>query len=193
MSAFERSVVIGGGAGAGFTLSMIEEFIQGLSPATQDVGGRKGMNVIIASQDPELRTWYVEALKEIEAKYARFEEKARITVAIHQTGPAAPASPTLEADEASKEANTSSANASSVSDPITSEMFSITFATGRPNLPAEIERVVGEAGVSSVGIVVCGPSSMSHDVATAAAAAQRQIIGGRTTVKDVFLHQESFS
>ncbi|KAL2837623.1 ferric reductase like transmembrane component-domain-containing protein [Aspergillus pseudoustus] len=186
MSAFERSVVVGGGAGAGFTLSMIEEFIQGLS-ATQSVGGR-GMNVIIASQDPELRTWYLEALKEVEAKYARFAEKARIHVAIHQTGPAAPTTTTLAAGEASKEAN-----ASSVNDPITSEMFSITFATGRPNLPTEIEKVVGEAGVSSVGIVVCGPSSMSHDVATAAATAQRQIIGGRTRVKDVFLHQESFS
>ncbi|KAL2821211.1 putative ferric reductase transmembrane component [Aspergillus granulosus] len=190
MNSFEQSIVVGGGAGAGFTLSMIEEFIQGLS-STQGTG--RGMNVIVSSQDPELRMWYLESLKEIEEKYAQLEGKVRISVAIHQTGLAATTSrqekeaSSLGANEALKEVSLA------VNDPIISEMFSISFAHGRPNLPSEIRKVIGEASVSSVGIVVCGPSSMSHDVATAAAAAQRQIIGGKGAVKDVFLHQESFS
>ncbi|CEN59848.1 hypothetical protein ASPCAL02289 [Aspergillus calidoustus] len=196
MSSFERSVVVGGGAGAGFTLAMIEEFMQGLSLA-QDVAAGAGMEVIVSSQDPELRTWYLEALKEIEAKYPDVDKTVRIAVSIHQTGSReTSASPTVEAkndlalsatDQPSKEIN------SSVDDPIASDLSSISFAHGRPNLPTKIASVVGEAGASSVGIVVCGPSSMSHDVASAAAAAQTRIIGGKTAVKDVFLHQESFS
>jgi ferric-chelate reductase len=196
MSSFERSVVVGGGAGAGFTLAMIEEFMQGLSLA-QDVAAGREMEVIVSSQDPELRTWYLEALKEIEAKYPDVDKTVRIAVSIHQTGSrGTSASPTVEAkndlalsatDQPSKEIN------SSVDDPIASELFSISFVHGRPKLPTKIASVVGEASASSVGIVVCGPSSMSHDVASAAAAAQTRIIGGKTAVKDVFLHQESFS
>jgi ferric-chelate reductase len=198
MSSFERSVVVGGGTGAGFTLSMIEEFLQGLS-LTQDSAAGRGMDVIISSQDPELRTWYLEALKDIEAKYPDFNKNVQISVSIHQTssGHASSSPPSIEAKNnptlSAAAQPTKEINSSSVDDPITSELFSISFAHGRPNLPPKIEAVAGEAGVTSVGIVVCGPSSMSHDVASAAAAAQRKIIGGRTAVKDVFLHQESFS
>ncbi|KAL4878941.1 hypothetical protein BJY04DRAFT_106771 [Aspergillus karnatakaensis] len=83
-----------------------------------------------------------------------------------------------------------------ISSPTASEsssgLFKITFSQGRPDLRAEIGCTVRD-GASSVGIVVCGPSSMSHDVSAAAADAQELIIGGKITAKDVFLHQESFT
>ncbi|KAL3461020.1 ferric reductase like transmembrane component-domain-containing protein [Aspergillus heterothallicus] len=197
VSHFERSVVVGGGAGAGFTLAMVEEFIRGSNMSLRGVDGVKPvMDVIVSSQDPEMRSWYLEALRELEAKYTELPKEITIRVAIHQTGSAAAAatptrekgSPTLDGASASKEAN-----ASSINEPITSELFSISFATGRPNLPAAIGKIMNEGSVSSVGIVVCGPSSMSHDVASAATDAQRQILAGKANVKDVFLHQESFS
>ncbi|KAK2745331.1 hypothetical protein FQN55_006236 [Onygenales sp. PD_40] len=189
---FDQSVIIGGGAGAGFTLAMVETYLQ-RAGAGEKVGFK--MNVIVSTRDPEMRTWYTEALKEIADRYPHTAGLVGLDVSIYETGNATAA----RGDEGALYRlpdNTESKEVEilTVKDRITTpQMFNISFARGRPNLAAEIERATRQENTSSVGIVVCGPSSMAHDVSAAAAAAQGQIISGRLPAREVWLHQESFS
>ncbi|KAK2786143.1 hypothetical protein FQN53_006905 [Emmonsiellopsis sp. PD_33] len=189
---FDQSVIIGGGAGAGFTLAMVETYLQRAG------GGEKvglKMNVIVSTRDPEMRTWYTEALKEIADRYPHTAGLIGLDVSIYETGNATGARGgesalyRLPDDTESKEMEILTVKDHST----TPQMFNISFARGRPNLAAEIEKTARQENTSSVGIVVCGPSSMAHDVSAAAAAAQGQIISGRLPAREVWLHQESFS
>ncbi|KAL4860645.1 hypothetical protein BDV12DRAFT_94203 [Aspergillus spectabilis] len=203
MALFDRSIVIGGGAGAGPTLSMVEDLLR--RGAT---GGKVGsqMSVVLATRDPEMRTWYCEALKEIEERYSKAyslsEKPVQIKIAIYETrvptSTALSEAPVLSmgGGGASKEAGVrleSNNDSTTTSSSKRSELFNIKFSRGRPDLRGEIERSVCDGAVSSLGIVVCGPSSMSHDVSAAAAETQQLVFGGRIAAKDVFLHQESFT
>lgn len=79
--------------------------------------------------------------------------------------------------------------------PSLSRQVGITHGT-RPNLPDHIEAMAASgAGGKRVGIFVCGPESMLHDVRNAAARAQRGVLGGKggDGLEEVYLHLEPFS
>jgi hypothetical protein len=72
-------------------------------------------------------------------------------------------------------------------------MFGIHFSSGRPDLPAISHQMADQEGVS-VGIVVCGPSSMHHDVCFAASAEQSKIMAKKPgSARELWLHTENFS
>ncbi|KAK2808659.1 hypothetical protein FQN50_004523 [Emmonsiellopsis sp. PD_5] len=189
---FDQSVVIGGGAGAGFTLAMVETYLQHVG-AGEKVGLK--MNVIVSTRDPEMRTWYTEALRGIADRYPHTAGFVGLNVNIYETGnvikTGGSESPLykLPDDTESKETEILTGKPRST----TPQMFNISFARGRPNLTADIDKAARQENTSSVGIVVCGPSSMVHDASAAAAAAQGQIISGRLRAREVWLHQECFS
>ncbi|PWY89229.1 hypothetical protein BO70DRAFT_385316 [Aspergillus heteromorphus CBS 117.55] len=175
--------VVGGGAGAGLTLSVIETFIR-------DAEVVSALKVIVSTRDPSMRTWYLEALEEIAARYARTDTISGLSIHLHETGPEIkvgtmthiqPYGDMKEGGEQRTEEEKSPR----------ADRFNLAFFRGRPNLPLAVQEFVEDR--ESVGIVVCGPASMTYDMGEAAAAAQARIIGSRGKPRDVWFHQESFS
>ena len=75
----------------------------------------------------------------------------------------------------------------------TVSLFGVTFFRGRPVVGDAVARYSTQPGVT-VGVSVCGPSSMVHDASVAAANAQRLITTGHEdAAAELLLHTESFS
>jgi ferric-chelate reductase len=82
----------------------------------------------------------------------------------------------------------------STTKPLASSMSQIAITHGpRPDLPTFIAGYTSPSSVRGkrVGIFVCGPASMLHDVRNAAARAQRDVLGDGA--EEVYLHLEPFS
>ncbi|OAA64320.1 Flavoprotein transmembrane component [Niveomyces insectorum RCEF 264] len=75
----------------------------------------------------------------------------------------------------------------------TVDMLRITVKHGQADLPALVRANAAGSSAGSVGVTVCGPSAMAHDVATACAAEQQRILRGAPGAAEVWLHQEGFS
>ncbi|KAB8072352.1 hypothetical protein BDV29DRAFT_158623 [Aspergillus leporis] len=87
----ERSIIIGGVAGAGPTLAMIEEHMQCAAPGWGRDGDGMGkltstIKVIVSTRVAGTQRWFVEALKEIMAKYSQAATAVSMEVYIHETG-----------------------------------------------------------------------------------------------------------
>jgi hypothetical protein len=189
----DSSVVVGGGAGAGFTLSVIEHFLQWYT-STRNADRR--LKVVVATRELDTRLWYIEALKDISHRYPRFKEAvAGISIDFHETGQTgreemtAPNHSDVEKalDSTTVQVNTDSQN------PSVAEVFNVSFHNGRPNLPVAIQTFIAGQEDVSIGLLACGPSSMSHDVGEAAVYAQQQIIRGQIKAGEVWYHSENFS
>lgn len=194
----DSSVVVGCGAGAGFTLSVIEHFLQRY---TTTENPNQKLKVVVATRQSDTRLWYIEALRHISHRYPRFNEAfAAISIDFHETGQSGSEQKTEGAqvdvekalDPITVQLNNEDSQSESQNRSIT-EMFNVSFHRGRPNLPVTIQAfVVGQEDVT-VGILACGPSSMSHDVGEAAVAAQQEIIKGQIKAREVWYHSEDFS
>ncbi|CEJ55062.1 hypothetical protein PMG11_01339 [Penicillium brasilianum] len=182
---FDRNLAIGGGAGAGTTLALIEDFVR----FTPIQAGRE-MQVIVATRDPGMRAWYLQALEDLAARQTQGKPIIGLSIHIHETF----TEKVVQQVETNIKADTKTESIrSKESNPSMTELFNIQFFTGRPNLPAEIQQMTGQEGVS-VGVVVCGPSSMIHDVREAVSVAQRPIMSGKPgCAREVWLHSEKFS
>ncbi|KAI7968788.1 hypothetical protein EIK77_002784 [Talaromyces pinophilus] len=194
----DSSVVVGGGAGAGFTLSVIEHFLQRYTTA-QKVERR--LKVVVATREPDTRLWYIEALRDISHRYPRFNEAVGgLYIDFHETGQSRPEEKTgsaqLDVEKAMNSKTIQLNNEDSQSDsqnPSVAEAFNVSFHKGRPNLPAIIGTFIAGQEDKTIGLLACGPSSMSHDIGEAAVAAQQQIIKGRIKAREVWYHSEDFS
>lgn len=182
---FERNIAIGGGAGAGLTLALVEDFIR-FAPAQTE----REMKVIVATRDPGMRAWYIQALQDLAARQPQEKPITGLTIHIHETF-----TEDVEQEVGTNvklESKTESIH-SKQSSPSMIELFNIQLFTGRPDLPTAIRQMAGQDGVL-VGVVVCGPSSMIHDVRGAASAAQREILSGKPgCARELWLHSEKFS
>lgn len=183
---FERNVVIGGGAGAGLTLALIEEFIR-FAPAQPE----REMKVIVATRDPGMRAWYIQALQDLLVRHPQEKPIAGLSIHVHETFTECEV-PHVGAENAKIASKTESVH-SRESSPSTIELFNIQLSAGRPDLPTTIQQMSNQEG-ASVGVIVCGPSSMIQDVREAASLAQRDILSGRSgCARELWLHSERFS
>lgn len=185
---FEKNLIIGGGAGAGLTLSMVEEFVQ-----TSHLRPKDEMKVVVATRDPGMRFWYIQALENIAARHSKSETIPRISFQIHETFSQEtaqnPGSEALKLEDGARVQSLVSKECSQ----LTTEMFGVHFFNGRPNLPAIIHQMADQEG-TSLGMVVCGPSSMHHDVCEAASAEQSKIMAKKPgSARELWLHAENFS
>lgn len=203
LDASDQCLVIGGGSGTGFTLSVIEHFIRYHAITGS---AKRGLKAIIATREPDTRLWYIEALEKLSNQYPEFNASgADISIDFHETGQGVQLenaeAKTLDVEKALNSATVPVHNkdddakqgdkSEKVSDVIV-KAFNVTFSQGRPNLLVAVQQFVAREGVTT-GLVVCGPSSMSHDVGEAAVSAQQHIIKGGITTKEVWFHTESFS
>lgn len=188
---FDHSVVIGGGAGAGFTLALARSF---LAQSRRSPGRAGKMTLVVSSSDPGLRRWYLEALAEVVADLGKdlaAAQDAGLSVRIHETGAA-------EANTESSSGNDSGVEKVETSDRVRETSHAgvdgveTGIHKGRPELFSLCRGIIA-AENGSVGLVVCGPGSMVHDVGQIAASAQGNIAKGGAGASEVWFHKESFS
>jgi NAD(P)H-flavin reductase len=188
LAQFDKNLIIGGGAGAGFTLSMLENFIY----LSSFEAYKAEMKVVVATRDPGMRAWFTQAVEDIAMRYSRTSAVPGLSIHIHETHHEHGSETTLDTvlqqpklDEKTKEPNQESSRMA--------EALGVRFFAGRPDLPA-LMREFTSSSSASVAAVVCGPASMNHDVSEAAAAAQYRILSKEGSVsREVWLHTESFS
>ncbi|TDZ29640.1 Ferric/cupric reductase transmembrane component 7 [Colletotrichum spinosum] len=189
---FDRTLIVAGGSGAGFSLPLIEDFLR----SRADISEKAKLRVVVASRDPRFREWYSRALDDLLTQVGRADDKTnRVSVQIHETHDELVEqmqASNEEAGQLGKEANESSTDVSaerraiSLHGQIVVESF-----VGRPSAETIAQAVTQEPG--TVGMVVCGPSSMVFDLRQAAAAAQKRIVRGEAGVSEVWFYNESFS
>lgn len=186
LDSFDKSLVIGGGAGAGFTLSMLENFVY----LSGFEGYKAKMKVVVATRDPGMRAWFTQAVEDIAARYSRSGVIDGLSIDIHETHHENGSDTALDTVMEHPKADESSDKAGRQYN--TAEMLGIRFFAGRPHLPTLTREFASQSG-ASVAVVVCGPSSMNHDVSEAAAAMQCKILAEKDCARELWLHTESFS
>lgn len=193
----DSGLVVGGGAGAGYTLSVIEHFLQRYT-ATRN--SQKSLKVIVATRELDTRLWYIEALRDLTHRYPLFNEAtAGISINFHETGQSASEQkmrsdqPDVEKALDSTTVQLNKEDSRSDSHPSIAEVFNLSFHKGRPNLPVEIQTFISNQEGATVGLMACGPSSIAHDVGEAAVSAQQHILRGQMKAREVWYHSENFS
>lgn len=192
---FDKTLIVAGGSGAGFTLGLIQEWIQ------KSGGSARQLAVVIATKDPEMREWYRSELQRIIQKQdvASLADIPTVSVCIHETTVDTPVN-TLSSPLASdtgldlekklavvEPTSPDSDNTSS------SSSFGINFFSGRPDLRALVSDFAA-VSQATVGVVVCGPESMIHAVSDTTADVQRKIaMGASNTASELWMHSEPFS
>lgn len=188
LSQFNKNLIIGGGAGAGFTLSMLENFVHLSSFENYNAE----MKLVVATRDPGMRAWFTQAVEDIAVRHSRSGVIPGLSIHIHEThgehGSETALDTVIQQHKLDEKTQETAQERSTVA-----EMFGIRFFAGRPDLPGLTREFASQNG-ASVAVVVCGPASMNHDVSEAAAAAQYRILGKEAGfAREVWLHTESFS
>ncbi|OAA64823.1 Flavoprotein transmembrane component [Cordyceps fumosorosea ARSEF 2679] len=201
---FRRTVLIAGGSCCGFTLALIEAWLRDGEGAPD--GEERQLELVLTTRDPEMRAWYMEELQRLAERQSltgstrlpgvtmTFCETHDNDRAVASSKPAAASSSEEESKPATPVDEEKALAVGSVrpaTDSVAS-LFGFSFSRGRPDSKAIVDRHTSVAGVT-VGVAVCGPASLVHDVGAAAAEAQLRILRGRPGATEVYLHKEVFS
>lgn len=205
MTKFDKALVIAGGSGAGFTLSLIEDVVQRLSQQHGTVSDEKEavlrprktvLQVVLATRDRDTQRWYHEAIADLLSPYSSSSISESLHISVYFTGSSSEPSDSNSSRpaEVSKPMTMNESSGQGVSNCSSSDSPSNTTPNfqSRPDLPRIVQETTSANGVS-VGIAVCGPASMLQDVRNAAATAQTNILRSGAGAKDVYLHTEQFS
>ncbi|KAF7182083.1 hypothetical protein CNMCM7691_001471 [Aspergillus felis] len=178
LARFDSVLVISGGSGGGFSLGIVDAVLASSSSSTP------ALQIIFATRNHSMAEWYVE---EIETRISTSNVSSRggdVSASVYVTSAQKEQQEQQEDDE-SKLPSTK---------PLASSMSQIAVTHGpRPDLPAFIAGCTSPSSAKGkrLGIFVCGPASMLHDVRNAAARAQRDVLG--EGAEEVYLHLEPFS
>ncbi|KAJ4313324.1 hypothetical protein N0V94_007003 [Neodidymelliopsis sp. IMI 364377] len=205
----DRLLVIAGGSGAGWTLSLIELFHRqrnsGFVISEEDkkaegeqmsAQGPFSMRVVLATRDTSSRIWFLQTVAELLAKYSSSQSLSKCNIEIHLTGEAKNDAVLSLHD---RDVETKPASASSSADnklqPLVQEKGLVTNPySGRPDLPSLIrqEGVAAAEEGQNLSVFVCGPTTMQHEVRNAVAEENLHIFKG-SKARGVYLHSEHFS
>ncbi|KAJ4338618.1 FAD-binding domain [Ascochyta clinopodiicola] len=206
----DRLLVVAGGSGAGWILPMIELFCRqnhsevdgkgekDLEAGTKETQSnraqhRRSLKVVLATRDTDSRTWFVDTTAKLLAEHSSWQQSSSIDIEIHLTGEAEQ-NATHTNSTVIQRASSSSSDDIEVNpknDHITARSNEL---RGRPNLPLIIhqEGVVAAEESRSLGVYVCGPTTMQHEVRNAVAKENFSILKGSRS-GSVYLHSEHFS
>lgn len=217
----DRLVVAAGGSGAGWLLPFVEQYLRCHSPAvefSEAFEDRKHENntasdtllskrlkrvptslrVILATRDIPTRVWFHTALNSLLQEYTTFADHTNLNIEIHLTTSVAP---TIHQASDQTSSHSSSAGDSTLEKGIGKQgpcAYEITKGDhhGRPDLPLIIseETAIVTGTDSSVGVFVCGPSTMQNDARNAVASENLRILKGKGLKSGgCYLHLEHFS
>lgn len=218
----DRLIVIAGGAGAGWSLPLIEQFLRHRSatrmskpplpgsekqvgaftevPERLERSAPRSLRVILVTRDIATRTWFHAAVSNLCAQNEIHGPTSGLDIEVHLTGEAE----TLLSAPANVESDLEHGNTSSSNEDCPKESEEVKSdrqappgqeVRGRPDLPLVIrEESATAAGTGdSVGVFVCGPQSMQDDVRNAVAEQNWRTALKSPPSADVYLHLEHFS
>ncbi len=212
----DHLLVIAGGSGAGWCLPFIERFVRhglptsennrsvGNETATKESGpnddlaqeqrtsGPFSIRIILATRDVKSRAWFLQAVDDLLSKSPSFRGASNIQVQVYLTGEtASPEKIILDGSQLVKtDVDITAESNVSGKDSVNSDRE----VAGRPKLPLIINEdavTVAEAG-QSLGVFVCGPTTMQNDVRNAVANVNLKIMKGFKS-SGAYLHCEHFS
>lgn len=218
LTACHKQLIIAGGSGAGWLRPMITVLLRQYKAQGKSDGEhgqlRSGTSakVVLTTRDATTEAWFDEALKDLLASADLEELPKSLQFELHYTGtesarnhsnslPRPSSNTTPEPDrtldlEKAPSPTAHSASSSSPS-PHSRPSTTITHFNSRPDLPAMVRSEASTLPPNQkLGVFVCGPLSMQHDVANAVADEQRAILRGGESGgggKEVYLHMEHFS
>lgn len=180
---FDHGMIIAGGSGAGFTLPVIENFLRRNFVSGKPISPKiNQLQIVVAFKTEQYRSWYQEAVQDLLKTWSLTSDTDALNLEIYITG--SQSLPEKRESEIEK-----GPTASTSSD---ETKFQMTIhRSPHPNLPALIRhKLQSKAKPESLGIAVCGPSSMIHDVRNAVAHAQLDVL--REGSGEVWLYHEYF-
>lgn len=188
---FDYTLLVAGGSGCGFTLALIESWLR-----AEAIEGERHLEVVLATRDPEMRIWYMEELQRL-AERQSLQGKTElpgVTVSFCETHDVSTvSSPDLGSSSGDEEKKAVVKNVRHADGSSTiASLFGVRFSHGRPDTKAAVDHLASKAG-ATVGVAVCGPAGMVHDVSAAAAEVQLRIVQGRPGATELYLHKEAFS
>ncbi|WYZ44867.1 hypothetical protein EsH8_VIII_000183 [Colletotrichum jinshuiense] len=185
---FDRTLVLAGGSGAGFSLPMIESFLE--SKMEKRAGSE--LQVVVATRDPGFREWYSRALDDITERHHESGKEKTSTVSAHLYETVSSATNTSTSLDPEYSSHQDEKGVPGRLDSVSAGgLIDFQCFSGRPDIVSIAQRITEGSG--SAGMVVCGPSSMTFDLGKAAAVAQEHILGGKAGASEVWFHKESFS
>lgn len=200
LTGFDRVLLIAGGSGGSFILPLLQNFVRctsGQKQTREVVVKVPEIEVVWAARHHDSISWFRDALDRVLPETSR----GSIKVYIHITRPEESSSPSTTrysqsstTDPVVKNDLERHGNSSKATDEkplgVPEDTVSLHFE-GRPNLLTLVDATAAFPG--SVGVAVCGPSSMNHDVRNAASKVQARIISGAALVSELYLHTENYS
>ncbi|KAJ4332956.1 hypothetical protein N0V87_008006 [Didymella glomerata] len=208
-----RLLVVAGGSGAGWILSFLELFCRqmrttgatettvrsdvSLSDEEKRLGGiehRRKLRVVLATRDIDSRTWFLEAVAELFAKYSLSTKPGGVDIEVHLTGKAV-RTVTVAGTRGDEGLSTSSsADNIEVETKSNGVRAPAEEVSGRPDLSLAIhqESEAARVGNEPLSVYICGSTTMQNDARNAVAKENLAILKGRRS-GGVYLHSEHFS
>ena len=209
----DRLLVVAGGSGAGWILSLLELFHRQRSVADVTAGALqkvpriedeetqskrhsrpRSLRIVLATRDTSSRTWFLSTVAELLAKYPISSESDDVAIEVHLTGEAERNVSTLGQTDTERISSSSSDNIKVETKGDRTVVAPSQELSGRPDLPLIIHEE-GETAATegnSLAVYICGPAAMQHDVRNAVAKQNLSILSGSMT-GGVYLHTEHFS
>lgn len=185
---FERAIIISGGAGAGFVLSVLEDVLRRGGAAR----GAMDVQIVFSTSKGEHAVWFHEQVAALLTEY----ESTGVRIQVHVTGGDGEGSGSSNNKKGMRSSEEAGARDGDIKyekeEASSSEGDELTKPTimGRPDTRAVVAQAVEGFDGGGVGIAVCGPESMLFDVRNAVAGAQGKVgLGGPT---EVYLYSEHF-
>lgn len=186
LTEYDRALVVACGSGAGFSLPFVMEWVAAAARVVPMDGMKvapKKMTVVIATRDVSIVQWYEAALTEFLHTQMLELPHGLVDIVVHLTS---------EAEDAKVDAKRSSASDDGKIEPSTPGTdLGIRVLTGRPDLSAIVREVTLESD-ATVGMAVCGPTSVLQAVRDEAAEAELRILKSGPGAKEVYLYSEVF-
>ncbi|KAF3042871.1 hypothetical protein E8E12_001490 [Didymella heteroderae] len=209
----DRSLVIAGGSGVGWIFFFLELFCRQcsatrtreitvgneLSPNDEEkhTGGLergRRLRIVLATRDLDSRTWFLETVAELFAKYSLPQKLDDIDIEVHLTGKAE----RTVSVAGSRENEGLSSSSDNIENEIKHKHINVEAPTeehhGRPDLSRAIhtESKATTANDEYLSVHVCGPLTMQNDVRNAVAKENLEILKGAKS-GGVYVHLEHFS
>ena len=185
LAAFKQVLLIAGGAGAGFTLPLLESFLQEAKTADLSGNTASSLKVVLAVKSEGEYKWYASVVQELLSSYTSTRDLVRLEIYVTETGSR---NEVLAKDE--EEGNSDDSPYGCTAEAAKYTQISLQHGH-RPDLPSIIGETQVGAKQGSVAVAVCGPSSMLFDVRQAVATAQTACFHSKQ--REVYLHSEHFS
>jgi ferric-chelate reductase len=195
LAQLDRLLVVSGGSGAGFSLGVMDDTIRRIV-----AGGRlQRLQNVYATRHDAVAEWYSEEIERLTApvhKTLPSGQDNRISTSIRVTSSKTPSQETpmlgSTSDPEDTEKGTRNTEASPISTVQGAHATSPIERGRRPDLKSIISSTASQGG--SLGVIVCGPDSMLHDVRNAVADEQlRLFLKNPTETREIYLHVEHFS